>query len=114
MEKQQELLEQAINAFQKTTGLVVLAHSQSALIIAHNQRKYNFIAKIKLNLTKAELAFLALDAKKILVTHYVTPQMSEQMKALGMAFIDTAGNAYLNQEHLFIYVKGIYFMATKL
>jgi len=102
MAKQQELLEQAINAFQKTTGLVVFAHSQTELIIAHKQRKYHFKAKVKLNLTKAALAFFAQDAKEILVTDYVTPQISEQMKALGMPFIDTAGNAYLNQEHLFM------------
>jgi NADH pyrophosphatase NudC (nudix superfamily) len=83
MKKQHELLEQAIEAFQKTTGLIILAHSQTALIIAHNQRKYHFKAKIKLNLTKAALAFETRDAKEILVTHYVTPQMSEQMKDLG-------------------------------
>ncbi len=44
---------------------LVLAHSQTALIIAHNQRKYNLTAKIKLNLTKAELAFLAPDCEYI-------------------------------------------------
>ena len=41
MEKQQELLEQAINAFQKNTGLVVVAHSHSALIIAQYHLKNN-------------------------------------------------------------------------
>jgi len=106
MKKQHDILEQAIEAFQKTTGLVILAHSQTALTIAHNQRKYHFKAKIQLNLTKTTLAFFAHDASEILITNYVTPQMSEQMKNLGMAFIDTAGNAYLNKEHLFIYVKG--------
>jgi len=98
----QQLIE--LDAFQKTTGLSVVALAQTEFSL---ERKYHFKAKVKLNLTKAALeARVGVFPKEMLLTRYVTPQMSELMKDLNMPFIDMAGNAYLNEEHLFIYVKG--------
>ena len=42
----------------------------------------------------------------MLVTKYVTPQVAEILKETGTPFLDTAGNAYLNEPPLFIFIKG--------
>lgn len=118
--QQRELLKQALEAFQKTTSLAVVTtysdyQNENIIAITNKAITYHFNANITLNLTKAALSLMALDAKKtpsadipkdILVTRYVTPQMSKQMIDLNMPFIDAAGNAYLNEEQLFIYATG--------
>ena len=42
----------------------------------------------------------------ILVTEYVTPPMADLMKTIGLFFMDTAGNAYLNKPPLYVFIKG--------
>ncbi len=43
---------------------------------------------------------------KLLITDYITPQMADELRNRGTEFIDAAGNAYLNQPPLLIWVKG--------
>lgn len=47
-----------------------------------------------------------LGAQAMLVTEYLTPNMAEEFKARHVAFMDTAGNAYIAQPGLFIWVNG--------
>lgn len=42
----------------------------------------------------------------LLVADYVTPALANELKARRVAFIDTAGNAYLEQPGLFVWVNG--------
>ena len=42
----------------------------------------------------------------LLVTDYVNPVMAERLKELGVFFIDTVGNAYLNLPHFLVYIRG--------
>src|SRR5487761_2105781 len=42
----------------------------------------------------------------LLVADYVTPQMAEALRARGIPFVDAAGNAYLDQPPLLVWVKG--------
>jgi hypothetical protein len=42
----------------------------------------------------------------VLITDYVTPQMAEALKGRGTAFLDAAGNAYINQPPVLVWVKG--------
>jgi len=42
----------------------------------------------------------------MLVTDYVTPQLAETLRERGAAFIDAAGNAYINQPPLLVWIKG--------
>jgi hypothetical protein len=115
--KKCELLEQALEAFQKTTGIMAVAKndpSSSKIIFANQDIKCHFAVEVKLTFNKYIIAFEAGTKPatnnalepKILVTRFVTPQMAEQLKALNMHFLDTAGNAYLNQPQMFVYIKG--------
>lgn len=42
----------------------------------------------------------------MLVADYVNPKMGEELKKAGIQFIDTVGNAYINQLPVFVYTKG--------
>lgn len=42
----------------------------------------------------------------LLVADHVTPPMAEALRARGIAFVDAAGNAFLDQPPLFVWVKG--------
>lgn len=42
----------------------------------------------------------------VLVSPYLTAQMADHCRAIGLNFIDTAGNAYLTAPGLYLFVKG--------
>lgn len=47
-----------------------------------------------------------LGQQALLITEYITPPMADTLRDKGVAFIDAAGNAYLNQPNLLIWVTG--------
>lgn len=47
-----------------------------------------------------------LGERALLVADYVTPPMAEELRARGIPFVDGAGNAFIDQPPLFIWVKG--------
>lgn len=42
----------------------------------------------------------------LLVTDYVTPPLAEKLKARNIAFLDAAGNAFLDQPPVYVWIKG--------
>lgn len=42
----------------------------------------------------------------ILVTDYITPDLADKLKERGITFLDAAGNAYIRQANLLIWIKG--------
>lgn len=42
----------------------------------------------------------------LLLTEYVTPQMADELRAHAIQFVDTVGNAFLEQRGLFVWVAG--------
>ena len=62
-------------------------------------------------LTPATLGHVAarlpgIDPRALLLTNYVTPHMAEQLRELGINFVDAAGNAYLEQKPVLVWVVG--------
>jgi hypothetical protein len=65
----------------------------------------------KRGLRPSTLGAVALQLRRLgpdalLVTNHVSPPLAEQLRDLGIQFIDTAGNAFLTHPPLFIWVKG--------
>jgi hypothetical protein len=46
------------------------------------------------------------DNQGLLVADYINPKVAERLKERGVQFIDTVGNAYINQKPVYIYIKG--------
>ncbi len=81
------------------------------LRIVMQRKEIRYYAEVKANVTKADklLAMMRkgdLDHPLLLVTKYINPQLADELKQTGTEFIDTAGNAFINQPPLYIFVKG--------
>ncbi len=79
------------------------------LTIGENQIQY--YAEMKRDLTRANVGILILHRKLIpgplmLIANYVNDVMAEYLRENNIEFIDTAGNAYINQPPVYIYIKG--------
>src|SRR4030066_1492156 len=74
-------------------------------------KKVRYYAEIKTTFTKTHKGLLLMHREKLnypllLVTKYVNAQMAEQLRQDGIEFIDTAGNAFINQPPIYIFIKG--------
>jgi hypothetical protein len=90
-------------------GMDQIADKHIKLTIGKNQVQY--FAEIKNNLTRANIGLMIqhrnmLPGPLLLVTNRVNDIMAEYLKEYGIEFIDTAGNAYINQPPIYIHIKG--------
>lgn len=79
--------------------------------IGYGGREVTYTAELKRGLRPNALGAVIhqverLGEQGLLVADYVTPAMSEALRARGVPFIDAAGNAYLDQPPLLVWVKG--------
>lgn len=126
---EREILRNALDVFHRVTGVIVeeLAeiHQKDRnldaivrLAFPHHEKDWRFGVEVKATLTRANLGAaigqlnllrarqpIPLDGN-LIITRYVTPQMAEELKQNGVQFMDAAGNAYLNQPPLLIFLKG--------
>ncbi len=116
------ILQKALQVFERTTKITAelqdlevafdTARRGDALIrIMWQDLEWYFAAEVKTTLTPGTLGAVAhqlqeLPERPILVTQYVTPQVAERLREMDIPFIDTAGNAYVNEPPLFIFIKG--------
>ncbi len=86
-------------------------HGDYLLRIIMRGKEIRYYVEIKANVTKADklLAMMRkgeFDHPLLLVTKYINARLADELKQNGTEFIDTAGNAFLNQPPLYIFVKG--------
>jgi len=119
-----EILKLAIEAFKKNVplhfgirNLTKQPHynhnfrPDMELVLEINGKEIKYFAEIKNNITMANRLLLLIKEEKIpppilLVTKYVNPLMAEELKKDQIEFIDTAGNVFINQPPIYIFVKG--------
>lgn len=74
-------------------------------------KELHWCIQVKKRLTKAAELIALMQKNEVphtfmLITEYVTPEAAIRLQNSGVQFIDTVGNAFVNQPPLFIYVKG--------
>jgi hypothetical protein len=79
--------------------------------VRHGGQEVLYVADVKREIRPATLGAIInqlqrLGQPALLVTNYVTPQLADALKERGIAFLDEAGNAYLNHPPLLVWVKG--------
>ncbi len=121
--KETKVLNKALERFRANTGLMVDIdelnirvnqgdYCQDATInIRWEDLDFRFAVEVINHVTPATLGFvkhqIQLYKKKgILIAKYITPQMADQLKRMKIPFIDTAGNAYIVEPPLFVFIKG--------
>ena len=122
--KEIEILNEALDTFRRTTGLAVEVVEfevrapygnfvQDATINVHwEDLKFLFAVEIKNVVTEAILAGVVhqmeqFQNKGILAAKYINPRAAERLKKMDIFFIDTAGNAYINQPPLYIFGRQV-------
>jgi hypothetical protein len=82
-----------------------------SLCLRFGGRDILYLAEAKRALRPATLGAVTLQLRAhgrtpLLVTEHVTPPLADALRTQGIEFIDGAGNAFLNQPPLFVFVKG--------
>ena len=117
---ERDVLHIALEMFRKNTGLTLeiepyplqVTYRPDAVIkIIWQNLKFLFEAEIKNNITRATLGGAVqrlnfFKEKGILIARYITPQIADELRKMNIPFMDAAGNAYINEPPLFIFLKG--------
>jgi len=124
LNKENEILKLAIEAFRKNVPLQFNVEPllkeprynfdfrpDMELDLQINGQAVRYCAEIKKILTKANMMLLLMHKQKfpyplLLVANYINPVMAEELKKEKIEFIDTAGNAFINQPPIYIFIKG--------
>ena len=125
-ERENEILHNALNALQENIALHVDIETEEIqqqyypnmradyrLRIVINETEMQFYAEVKTNITNVALAQVVIHKLNeaqigniLLITKYVTAQLADKLRQENIQFIDTAGNAYINQPPIYIFIKG--------
>ena len=117
---ERDVLHRALEMFRKNTGLTLeiepyplqVTYRPDAVIkIIWQNLKFLFEAEAKNNITRATLGGAVqrlnfFKEKGILIARYITPQIADELRKMNIPFMDTAGNTYINEPPLFIFLKG--------
>ena len=101
-----------INATVEAQEIQLRKTKADALVrIGYGGREVVYTAELKKGLRPNALGAVIhqierLGEQGLLVADYVTPPMAEDLRARGIPFIDAAGNAYLDQPPLLVWIKG--------
>lgn len=85
--------------------------ADTALQLRFGDHEVRYAVEMKRGLRRATLGaalhhMAGYGANALLVADYITPQMADELRARDVQFIDTAGNAYLREPPLYVWVKG--------
>jgi hypothetical protein len=112
-----EILDRALDALANATDIKIeVEHylhknpeydATGSLVIDGNKIPLAIELKVRPTLAMVVLTKLKqIPEQKLLVADYINPILAERLKAANIWFLDTAGNAYIKQSPLFIYIKG--------
>jgi len=122
--RQHETFQRAIRAFHNAVDLraefktLAMEPAQTGALgpdrlirMTMQGKALEYYTEEKPNFTKADEFVLQmykekLDKPVLLVANYINPPMADRLKQAGIEFIDTAGNAYINNPTFYIFVKG--------
>jgi len=113
-----EILHQALEAFHQATGIMAIEQprrndqtTDADITLKKGQEVWHFRVKTKPWLTRENVGPIVrrLGDNRggwLIVTRHVAPALAAQIRELGLAFIDTAGNAFVDEPGLLIYLVG--------
>ncbi len=117
-EIEQDVLNAAIEAVNRTAGIKIKATPKKkegdmlidAELTIDGYKKARFAAEIKKWAQQANFGALVNQVKRMpgkgmLVADYVNPKMADRLRELEIPYIDTVGNAFINEKPLYVFIK---------
>jgi hypothetical protein len=119
-ENEKKLVSQAIAAASQSTGLDITVDQSSGLdtermdciVTMRGQGgEVRLSAEVVRNLSTSNLGPVAATVKNLrttglLIAPYVNRNLAEKLKGMGIPFMDSSGNLFINEQPYFIYVVG--------
>jgi hypothetical protein len=119
----ENLISRAVNSLSEATGLQASIenvasrpnkHLDGVVVIGNEGKRWNFAIEVKAQLTSHTLGSAIASVSELarkhgpsaLVAFYVNPSQAEKLRELGIEFFDAAGNAFLKQEGLHVFITG--------
>lgn len=121
----EEILKRALEAFKKTGPEQAQVETLEWLEDTHpagfrpdvkirmliGRKAFDYYAIIRTAVTKTQRLLMLVHREKLqypllLIAKYVNGQMAQQLREYGIEFIDTVGNAFINQPPIYIFVTG--------
>lgn len=123
MKNENFLMKEVVNSFSKQTGITLLYSNTNLskkefdceLEITVPQKgeikTLKYLVGVKSHINDAVIGNFVIQAKNsvlpaALVTQYVNPKQALKMREINVQFFDTVGNAYLNNNGIYIFVIG--------
>lgn len=121
---EEEIFRLAVEAFRKNAPVQIQVETLALepayavgfrpdmlILMIANGAEFKYYAEIKTTVTKAQKLLLTVYREKLnypllLIAKYINPQIADELRQDGIEFIDTAGNAFIKQPPLYIFVKG--------
>jgi hypothetical protein len=111
------LIDDALHALRDRTGLEAVTEpaiqpaADAAIAIRRGQRVWRFNVEVKPWMNKAVIGLLKERVEQrtqewLLVTRFIAATQADELRAMNLAFLDTVGNAFINQEGLYVFMKG--------
>ncbi len=116
--EQEQLIHNVATQFQLATGIHAYIDldppphgAHGIIILERDERKRRMWFDVKRHLTRERLLLWTTQVRQtqeeiIIVTEYVPPALADQMKQMGVMFMDLAGNAYVDLPGLFVFLTG--------
>lgn len=105
--------DKAIAALRETTGLQVREpvpsdEKQGHLLIQMDGQSHKLAYEIQAHVDRRDklITFRVRQYGAVLITRSLSPMLAQQCRELDIQFIDTAGNCYLRQQGLYVFVSG--------
>ena len=119
-DREQALLDRARSSLKESAGLdlrlsaskEITGGAKAVIGLGAKDQQWAFPAVVKTRLTNDILGYAIAELKQkrrqrsVLIAPYVTPQQAERLRQANVQFLDGAGNAFLNQPPLYVFVKG--------
>ncbi len=87
----------------RTTDAILQMHDNGVKLKAEVKK---WTAQANVGALINQIKHLAEPGQGLLVADYINPKLGERLKMADVQFLDTAGNAYINQKPVYIYIKG--------
>ncbi len=86
-------------------------YADAELLVKHRTGHFKLLAETKAPLTTANIGpviaqITAFPRPGVIVADYVNPLLAERLRQQGVFFLDAAGNAFLDDQGLFVWVTG--------
>jgi hypothetical protein len=111
------LIGDALNALHAQTGLEAVVEPQvhtnvgTVIAIKRGPKIWHFNIEVRPWLNKTTIGFVKEQIRAgvgewLLVTRHIAAGQADELRAMNLAFLDTVGNAFINQEELYVFIKG--------